>query len=302
MKHFVALLLLLITSSVVYAQIPNSGFENWDSTAGYKVPLGWDNLNARTATSGVYTCEYAMPGYGGAYYLSLMSKSITGMGVQRGVAIAGKMDPVTELPLSGFPFTHRPQVLAGYWQYMAMSVADQGYILILLSKWNSSLSRRDTVAYTKYNLPDMVMMWEPFHIPLDYKSSVAPDSAIIVLSASGAGIGPVTNTSYIWVDDLKFADSAQLGIQYFTQAKNNIRLYPNPASGFAFITYHSDINQKVSVSITDISGRILFYTTSDMQQGDNTLPLSTLNFPAGVYIVHLRDEHAMWQQKLMVQN
>src|SRR5437667_42356 len=70
------------------------------------------------------------------------------------------------------------------------------------TKWNTATSKRDTIAFKNYALPGMVMSWGTFTIPLTYYSYATPDSAIIVLSASGTT--PVVN-SYLYVDNLAFS-------------------------------------------------------------------------------------------------
>ncbi len=157
-----------------YAQIPNNDFEIWDSSAGYKTPIGWDNMNPVTFSTSVFTCQQMVPGNTGLYHLALNSQTVSGS-VVPGIAVSGLLDPTTHKPASGFPYALRPQVLAGSWQYMAYTTADQGFIEVLLSKWNSISSRRDTVAFTHYLLPGMVMYWADFHIPLNYVSSATPD-------------------------------------------------------------------------------------------------------------------------------
>lgn len=301
MRILFTILLSAFVCATSFAQIPNSGFETWDSTAGYKVPVGWESLNATTASSSVYTCEYGMPGYSGGYYLNLMSKTIPGMGNQRGLAVAGKLAPGTQFPSPGFAFTQRPQVLAGYWQYMAMSLADQGYIITLLSKWNTALNKRDTIAYTKHDLYDMVMIWEPFKIALNYTSSDYPDSAMIVLSASGAGLGPIEDGSYLWVDDLKFGDSATLGSDVTTRMQSPVKVFPNPASDIANIYYRSNDGGDVKISVASMDGKMVMTLKTKTIRGENSIPLNIKELPHGIYSVKIEGEQSTEMRKLIIE-
>ena len=118
-----------------------------------------------TASMSTYTCLKGTPGNVGTAYIKLVSKNVTGMGIMPGIAVSGELDQNTLQPVSGFPFTSRPQNLTGKWQYMA-SGSDQGYIACVLTKWNSAMSMRDTVAFSYHPLTGMAMSWANFSIPL----------------------------------------------------------------------------------------------------------------------------------------
>ncbi len=299
MKTLFSFLLLLATVGS-FAQIPNNGFETWDSTLGYRVPVGWDNLNSVTTSASIYTCKYESPGFSGSYYMSLTSQNIPGMGVKPGIAVCGTMNHTTYQPISGFPYTQRPQVLAGYWQYMAMSATDQGFFVILLSKWNTTSGKRDTIAYRKYDLPDMVMTWQPFHIALNYTSSATPDSAIILMSASGATLAAAAHASYIWVDDLHFGDSATLGFYKAPDNRPNASVYPNPAAGQCFVKYNSPSSTPVHIVLRDISGRTIQEQNVAVSQGNNAIPLPLSGLNRGMYFIEIADDKQVTREKVMV--
>ncbi len=299
MKTLFSFLLLLATVGS-FAQIPNNGFETWDSTLGYRVPVGWDNLNSVTTSSSIYTCRYESPGFSGSYYMSLTSQNIPGMGVKPGIAVCGTMNHTTYQPISGFPYTQRPLGLAGYWQYMAMSAADQGFFVILLSKWNTSLSKRDTIAYRKYDLPDMVMTWQPFYIALNYTSSATPDSAIILMSASGATLAAAAHASYIWVDDLHFGDSATLGIYKAPDTRPEASVYPNPAAGQFSVKYYSQSSKQVNITLLDITGRMIKAQNVAVSDGYNNIPVTLPCLNKGIYFVEVADDRQVWREKLIV--
>src|SRR6185312_1731565 len=127
------------------------------------------------------------PGFSGSYYLKLMSKKI-GSKVVPALAVCGALDTNTMLPRYGFADTVRSKSLIGQWQYMNGSA---GFVSILLTKWNSGMMMRDTIAYGIQTLTGMVMSWTAFTINLTYKSSANPDSCIIFVDPSGAS--PIAN-------------------------------------------------------------------------------------------------------------
>lgn len=213
----------------VTAQIPNASFENWDTVSQVVNPSFWQSLNLPNTTLANKMAIYGSPGTAGSKYLKLTSQKFNNK-LYTGMITSGKMDSVTLEPLSGFPFTNRPGAIVGKWQHMVMG-GNQGFVLVLLTKWNSNTLKRDTIAYTKTKLVDMAMAWEDFEIPLDYVSSDLPDSCIIQLSASG---NLPKQSDYLWVDELAFSGTAGT----LTLAKDDlIQVYPNP--------FHSSIQVKI---------------------------------------------------------
>src|SRR5271157_5926898 len=167
MKIYLSII-LLFTIMVTQAQsIPNAGFENWTSKGSYSDPDSWMCFNDLTASKSVYTCEQGTPGDPGNYYLKLTSKTVTGIGVVPGYAVSGTFNTTTLQPLKGFAFNQRPLNLTGNWQYMIFG-SSPGYIKVQLTRWDSSMKTRMTVASADSVLPGMVMSWASFSIPLTY--------------------------------------------------------------------------------------------------------------------------------------
>ncbi|MBL8003084.1 MAG: T9SS type A sorting domain-containing protein [Flavobacteriales bacterium] len=274
MKRSTALFALIATAVASFAQIPNAGFEAWTNMGTYNTPDGWGNLNATTAVANVYTCTKATPGNPGTAYMKLTSKTVAGVGVAPGIAVSGALDQSTFLPTSGFAFDQRPQSLTGNWQYMAFG-NDQGHIAVYLTKWNTGTNQRETVASAMHDLVGMAMSWAPFTISLTYTSTEAPDSALIVLAASGDT--PVNN-SYLWVDNLAFSGTVT-GIQEAGQLVTNVQVFPNPATDVLVVSGARWTNAKV----LDLQGRSML----SVQLNAGKLDVSTL--PAGLYVVRLTD-------------
>lgn len=263
-----------------FSQIPNNGFESWTEMGSYSIPDGWGNLNPVTPTAVVYTCVEGTPGNPGAAYIKLSSRTVSGMGIQPGIAVSGLLNTTTFQAISGFPYTDRPASLDGSWQYMAGG-SDQGYIAVYLTKWNTGLNLRDTVGQVFFPLPGMQMSWRNFSLPLTYSGSAYPDSAMIILSASGKN--PV-NGSYLYIDNLAFTGGT-VGMNRITGLQDLI-LFPNPVTGDKMII---DVTRKdlpvESVEILNINGiRILSEPLSNLHS-PITLDVSTLR--PGEYFVRI---------------
>ncbi len=297
MKKLFTLLTATLFSCGAFAQIPNAGFETWTSSGSYDMPTGWDNINPLTTAAAVYTCTKGTPGAPGASYIKLVSKTVSIIGVVPGVAVNGLINTTSFQPKSGFAFTSRPQSLTGNWQYMAYG-ADQGRIAVLLSRWNMATNKRDTVSYTNYLLPGMVMNWAPFSIPLTYQLNKYPDTAIIVLSSSGTT--PVAN-SYLYIDSLGFYGSVSTGINPIHNALASAKLYPNPTSTTTTLFYNSSITNTITVQIADVNGRTYFDKKISISNGDNNIPLNTSGYPKGLYLIRIDDGENTHSEKLIIE-
>jgi hypothetical protein len=273
------LIFLLGFTNAVNSQIPNNGFENWTSFGNYSTPDNWETLNTVTAPAAVFTCVKGIPGNPGNAYLRMTSRSVPGMGMQPGIAVSGKLNTSTFMAESGFAYTSRPAELKGNWQYMAYG-ADQGYIAVYLTKWNTGLNRRDTIGKILYLLPGMVMSWQAFTLPITYLSSGNPDSAMIILSASGAN--PVY-PSFLYVDNLVFNGGTAGKVDLANQSL--IRIYPNPVvTGILRIGMEHSLISPTSADILDQQG-VVIQRTPFIRNFPFSIDVSGLS--PGVYILKL---------------
>jgi hypothetical protein len=281
-----------------FAQIPNNSFENWTSAGAYSNPDSWDNLNSMTTSMSVYTATKGTGGAtgGGSAYLKLISKTVSGMGVMPGVAVSGMIDMTTYKPKSGFPFTQQPVKLTGSWQYMA-SGADAGFISVYLTKWNSTMMMRDTVAKAKQNLSGMAMSWATFNINLTYLSSTAPDSAIIVLSASG---NTPVNGSYLYVDNLSFSGTVT-GVKNIENNISIVSIYPNPSTDNISIEMNVQKMSSVKFQLVDLTGKLIKELNAGDIQGKYNTTINTVGISKGTYFLKVNANDAVEVKKIIIQ-
>jgi hypothetical protein len=283
---------LLFSFTAAIAQIPNAGFETWNNMGSYSNPDKWDNLNAMTSPMSVYTCQQGTPGSPGSSYLKLTSKTVTGMGVMPGVAVSGVIDMNTFKPKSGFAFTGQPLSLTGNWQYMAGGT-DQGYVAVYLTKWNASNQKRDTIAVAIKPLgTGMVMSWTAFTINLGYKSMAVPDSAVIILSASGA---TPANNSMLYIDNLAFAGTTA----GFNELKNTptISLFPNPADNQVTVGVGNQNNALTKIELFDILGNTI--RIMEIKNPASSYPLDLSGLSKGQYLVKMTSVEGVVVKKFL---
>lgn len=140
--------------------------------------------------------------------------------------MSGKIDTITYKPLSGFPFLLRPAYLSYDMQYMVASPSDTAYVSVLLTKWNTALSKRDTVAYGNNSYNSMMHQWTSYSTYLNYMNGDNPDSACIVISSSRSA--PLQN-SYVYIDNLKFNGSV-IGVGEYQKSEAVLSAFPNPVT------------------------------------------------------------------------
>lgn len=297
-KSILSIVALMVHSVLAFAQLPNNSFENWTSMGSYNNPDGWYNLNAMTSSMSVYTVTKGTGGAsgGGSSYLKLTTKNVSGMGIMPGVAVSGVIDMATFKAKSGFPFTQRPVKLTGNWQYMA-SGSDEGFVAVYLTKWNSGMMMRDTIAKATQTLSSMAMSWTAFNLNLTYMSTAMPDSAIIILSASG--ITPVAN-SYLYVDNLAFVGSVT-GINAIGNLGSTISAYPNPVSDNIFVELNVQKTSILKLQLVDLRGQLIKEVDGGQILGKYTTVINTSDVTKGVYFLRINVNDIVEVKKVIIQ-
>ena len=199
----------LLTSTLIFAQIPNAGFENWH-TAGfpsYNEPDTWGTLNSSTAIITVFTAEKANAAnsHSGLYALKLSTHYIafasqTAPGI---CASSATINTNNQSIDGGFIFTQRTPALKG-WYKGTPAANDSSQIEVSLWKWDNTNHVRIGIGTAKFTTSVTVAAYTQFTLPITYTSALNPDSCLIILSSSNTS-HPVDG-SVFYVDDLAFVD------------------------------------------------------------------------------------------------
>lgn len=292
MKTLLKSIVLLFSTTTIFAQIPNAGFENWTAVSTYSVPDGWGTLNN---TYTVQTATKATPGSPGASYMKLTSKTYGGS-VINGMAVSGVLDSITMQPKSGFPFNQQPANFTGKWQHMIYG-SSQGSIKVTLTRWDSGLNSRVTVASGSVTLSGMAMSWANFSIPLTYIETNLPDSCIIVMKASGSN---PTNNDYLWVDNLAFTGSVT-GISEKQTSINALSVYPNPVTSNINIRFNAKESQNTNIELYNITGAKVYSEKLGEQTGTVSHTIDAASFAKGVYILKVISGKAVENKKIIIE-
>jgi hypothetical protein len=92
-------------------------------------------------------------------------------------------------------------------------------------------------------------------------------------------------------------DSTITSTRILDGAKVNFNIYPNPVSEQLNIELAQAADYQISV--TDLTGREIY---NSFIQADNNLQLSTQSWPAGLYLLQVRDEEGRVETKKVVKN
>ncbi|MCF8298812.1 MAG: T9SS type A sorting domain-containing protein, partial [Saprospiraceae bacterium] len=76
----------------------------------------------------------------------------------------------------------------------------------------------------------------------------------------------------------------------------NLKIYPNPTSGFVSIEYNQ--RKKATINIFNISGQLIH---SEILSGNTTKQLDLSNFSKGVYLIKISNDEMIETQKLVVE-
>jgi hypothetical protein len=296
MKKIGFIVLFAAITSLLQAQIPNSGFESWTSAGSYEIPDQWGNMNAATSASGVFTTIKGSPGASGDYYIKLTTKDVGGV-ITPGMIVSGQLNTETWQAESGFPFNQRVESLVGKYQFMGYN-DDVATIAAWLTKWNIAAHRRDTIASLWKTTTGMIHVWTGFSIPFMYQSVDVPDTAIVFISSSGHT--PKKN-SFIWLDDLGF-DGMATGVTDVMAAKGELSVYPSPVSERLFVKFVSKQDYSAQLSISDIVGNILYQSEKEIVVGPNLLSedLAEFNPTPGVYFIQLSTPQGLLTRKFVI--
>jgi hypothetical protein len=276
------LLLFTVLPMLASAQVPNGSFENWGDQGGYSDPVGWLTYDGTITPGGwpLSTVEPGTPGEPGNYHCMITTQQ-----VPLGPAIQGWISAGTSATHPGFPYTGRPTMLTGQWQY-GIEPNDTAQVTVALING----ANQTFIAAGVLEITGSLSNWQTFQVPLTYFSSEEPDTAYIQIVSSYNVSAPVVG-SFVKVDDLAF--SGTVGIGEFT-ASNTLSIFPNPG------TTHFTLDVPPgphTITLCDATGRVLL----EQRTTDGRPVIGTEALPAGLYRVTVRDERggvqgAMWMK------
>lgn len=289
MKTFTLFTTIGLMASAAMAQIPNNGFENWQTVGNYEVPTGWATMNGLSGSS-FNSCTKSTDHYPanvGQYSARLENNtSLTQFTGSYGtIATDGFTYPLAP----AFALESDPTSFKGYYKYAPLN-GDEAWITVAL--FNNGVQ----VANEQFTSGTAVNDWTLFNIPLEGYGTA--DSAFVMAFA----FKPQTQTdgpngnSVLYLDNLSF-DEAITGIAS-SPASIQFGMYPNPCSDMVTITVKDASFNNAQVTITTVQGELL----AQYAMQTETERLDMTDFSAGVYLLTVRTDMGMKTQRLSVIN
>lgn len=79
-----------------------------------------------------------------------------------------------------------------------------------------------------------------------------------------------------------------VGFENVVSTIESVKLFPNPNSGMANVEIYSSNNSEVVISVTDLTGRVLYSATQTLTEGNNLTEINTGEFASGIYLVNIQ--------------
>jgi hypothetical protein len=81
----------------------------------------------------------------------------------------------------------------------------------------------------------------------------------------------------------------------------SVKVFPNPANGYIYITYNNIANEKVTTTLTDMLGRQVAVIAAQSTQGVTNLTYNTSVLAKGTYLVRLQSATETTTRKIEIQ-
>lgn len=300
MKQFFLLAVILVVSLSFKAQIStNLGLDSWQSVNGYEEPTnGWSTLNELKNLlpfgAGPVTVTKTTDAHSGAYAAKLTTDKISGVNTLIGGLLAtGYFDnnasPGQNLKL-GVPYNTSPKYFSGYYKYTSVS-GDSADFFCALTKWNSSLNRRDTLGTAAYREYNTVSNYTQFNFKINYTDSVtAPDTIVMLFSSSGGAQnfqGQVGSTLY--VDEITLTNTS--GVEVLLNNEVQVEVFPNPTADYLNINVLEDVKD-LTYNIYNYEGKLV---TKNKLNKNTKIDVSLFN--DGKYFISIMDTKGLVASK-----
>ncbi len=290
---FVALAL----ASVSYAQIPNSDFEQWDSSATYHYnePHFWGTLNSNPLAQllNVVFVSKSTDAHSGQYAMQIQSKLVSTT-VAPGAAASGKihinLSPISFWADSGFTTSVLPASITGWYKYTPIGV-DSAFIHVFYTHWNGSA--RDTVGRGSDTILTAASTYTMFTVPIMPGVAAGPDSALVEFISSS--VDSARNGSTLLIDDLAIV----MGTNDLSFDENNISVYPNPSHGRIYIENKKPNNTESRIEIYNVLGSKI----KSFELTPVSTEIKTGSIPAGIYLYQIveGENHILKTGRLNIQ-
>lgn len=262
-----------------FAQIPNSGFENW--TLGD--PDGWVSTNVPEIS--LVNVSQTTDKHSGV--LALRGDVVNFMGAPLAPIIQSGPDA------TGFPISERYHFFELYYKFTSVG-GDKFSVNVAFEKEGSPIAQ-GAVA-----LPATVGNYTWLSVPMAYTTEEVPDLAIIQLSITGPNTGPDVHVgSVMYIDDLLFTSTT--GTTIITVSDLAGKCYPNPSSDMITIPTDNNISGDAVLNVYDVNGNnVTGLLENQGIKRDQPCSFSVRSLSPGLYFYSITGENSQNHGKFTV--
>lgn len=271
---------LMIVSSFSFAQIPNGGFENWNTDVDGNInPNSWETTN--DIGSGFTSVTQYTPAYVGSYSMLVKSWN-SGFGIIGGVSTIS------------FPYSQKPTYLKACVKTNVMP-GDHVYIIVALYKADSIIS---SSANCTFVIDSTINNFRCINFPISYLYNLVPDSVEIMVIGGSASAQLGTQ---IIVDDLSFGFASGINELSLTNNIDDLNVYPNPAQNNLFFLTQISKTSDVKIKVYDFNGSLLLENFfEDVDFGNQEFDISIPHLSNGMYFYSVESENSIKKGKFVV--
>ena len=289
-KKNLILFCLTMTGITSYAQtsISNSGFESTTITQNDDTfPTNWINGSGFGAgiTNDAYSGNYAVSVWN--WYAHV-----------QGIIANGNANWPDN---GGTPISFSPTILSGFYKYIYgdnNGGKDSAIAEVMLTRYNTILSQRDTIAYGIKNLGP-VNNYLPFQVNINYiNTSLLPDTIIVKFISSSNGICGGNECLYLYIDDLFISNPT--GMERTIEINLPLLfIYPNPAVNKIMIDLKGlDANNSEIKLINTLGQSVAF---ENINYFENQIEFNADNLGNGIYFIFVQTNNQRLTQKIIIQ-
>lgn len=287
MKTVILWIAIGFVGTTAMAQIPNYGFEDWETVGNYEVPTGWATMNGLSGTS-FNSCTKSTDHYPenvGQYSVRLENNTaLSQLTGSFGTIATGSFT----YPLAPeFALESDPTSFNGYYKYAPLN-GDEAWFTVAL--FNNGVQ----VANEQFTSGTAVNDWTAFSIPLTGYGTA--DSAFFMAFAfkPQSQIDGPNGNSVLYLDNLSF-DEAITGIESL-EGSIYLGVYPNPCYDMVTVTVKDATLINAQVYITSLQGALI----SQYVLQTETTRLDVSRFSTGIYLLSVVTDGGVKTQRMSV--
>lgn len=166
-----------------------------------------------------------------------------------------------------------------------LTVAPQSYTIDIAAAGTSTVVASYTAPLTGFADSALVVFASGFLSPnVPEGRDEGPRFALVAVTAGGNTIELPVFT----------------GLSNINRMPEGISVYPNPAEDVVNIAVKELVNTNYNVTITDITGKVVFNNQLNDMLNNNTATINVSNFNKGMYFIYLSNDKGTSTQKLIV--